>query len=123
MQAKLFVFYYTYSKYNDGQILVLSKKQDILELPYFDMADNTEELVTLEQAIKMLTSTLNISVSSDPKILDVIYSCHDRIKQLYLYYMVYVPLNRMVDHDNNYTLVNINDFISNSIIRRFLCLV
>lgn len=123
MQAKILVFYYTYSKYGDGQILVLSKQQNVLELPYFDMIHNTDEITTLEQAIKTLSLSLNISKYSDPKILDVIYSCLENSKQLYLYYMVYVPLNRMVDHDNNYTLVNINDFISNSIIRRFLCLV
>ena len=103
--------------------MVLSRQHDVLELPSYDMIHNKENIETLEQTISALSSSLNIKTQIAPKMLDVVYSCLDGNKELYLYYMAYVPIKSLINHNSEYVLVDINNFVSNYMIRKFICMV
>lgn len=103
--------------------MVLSRQHDVLQLPSHDIIHSKENIQTLEQAISVLSSSLNIKTEIAPRILDVVYSCLDGNKELYLYYMAYVPIQSLIGHDKEYVLIDINNFVSNYMIRKFICMV
>jgi len=121
MQAKIFVFCYSYSSYDGGKILVLSKEQDILELPNYDMIAKDDQINVIEDAVQLLINNIGIKTKTHPRLLDIVYSCLDSSKQLYIYYMTYVPLKFIMDHEKNYYLIDIDSFRHNSMIRKFIC--
>lgn len=122
MKVEIFLFLYTY---DNAQILALSSKKGILELPSIDlMAITNNELDSIEDVMKDYTDKLKFNFSLKFKHIDTAYRVLDDGRSLSLYYCAYVPRDRLLKLDSEkYILEDVSHYSHNSMIRKFLCII
>lgn len=122
MKVNIFLFYYTY---DNSQILVLSEKKDILELPSIDLMALTDtKLDSLDSIIIDHTNKLGLNFNTKHKHIDTVYDILDDGRGLSLYYCMYVPRDRLSKLEfSNHSLQDISHYSHNNLIRKFLCVI
>ena len=122
MKVNVFLFYYTY---DNSKILVLSCKNDVLELPSIDLVALTDnKLDCLDKIISEHTTKLGLNFDLKFKHIDTIYDILDDSRCLSLYYCAYAPKDRLSRlENNNYYLEDISGYNHNNLIRKFLCVI
>lgn len=122
MKVNVFLFYYTY---DNSKILVLSCKNDVLELPSIDLVALTDnKLDSLDKIISEHTNKLGLNFDLKFKHIDTIYDILDDSRGLSLYYCAYAPKDRLSRlENNNYYLEDISGYSHNNLIRKFLCVI
>lgn len=121
MKVKIFTFYYTYSQSDkEAKILVISKQNDVLEIPNIELGVTNTRSDTIEKVVLDQLKDMGIEFDSKVSLIDIIW--YKEENELCLYYSAYFPDNRVPKNGKeNIYLQDISGYVNHNMIRKFLC--
>lgn len=123
MKVKIFIFFYTYSQSEndkEAKILVISKQNDMLEIPNIELGPIGTKSDTIEKVVLDQLKDIGIEFDSKVSLIDIIW--YKEENELCLYYSAYFPDNRVPKNGKeNIYLQDISGYVNHNMIRKFLC--